>query len=80
MERKVEAPEKQWLSDPEAAAWLNMDVDDFRLEVRTGRFPFLPAGGRKTRRWNWLDLVSYSHMVARRCPVVIKGGEGESEE
>ena len=71
MQRTIQAPEWEWGTREQCAAYLGIDLDQFKLLCRTGRFPFEPASyGRKTHRWHWLDVVCFSHMQARRSSLI----------
>lgn len=71
MQRTITAPDWEWGSREQCAAYLNIDVEQFKLWVRTGRFPFPPVSyGRKTLRWYWMDIVCYSHMRQRNIASV----------
>lgn len=68
VERMVNGPEQDYLTESEAAAWLRLDPEDFRDFVRLG---FIPKGmpwGKQPKtnhRWPWLDVVAVGHLIAR---------------
>lgn len=81
MERNINAPDWEWGTRKQCAEWLNLDEDDFKLLVATGRFPFQPAPyGRKNPRWYWMDVICYSHMVNRQSPPVMPKREQSATE
>ncbi len=67
MERTIHAPENDFLTEAEAAAWLRIDPEDFREFVRQGVIPKgIPWGKQpRTNRWPWMDVIAVGHLLAR---------------
>ena len=65
MQRAIDGPEQVWSTVEQAAAWLGLDVREFRAEV--SRCPHLlpPSTRHKRHRWHWMDLVCYAHLAHR---------------
>jgi len=61
--RLIDAPEQDWLSAREVAAWLRIGLTLFRELLAAGDFPRPVQFGRaKAQRWYWLDVVSWAHL------------------
>jgi hypothetical protein len=67
-ERTVNAPEKDWLTREEAAAWLNVDVSVFLDLVKEGLVPPPIELPRRQKRWHWMDAVAVAHLITRQRP------------
>ena len=60
MLRQIEAPDKEWLTEVEASAWLNIKPGNFSTLVAKG---VIPEGRRFTSRctrWHWEVIVGVS--------------------
>jgi len=67
VERKLNAPDAEYLTDEQAAGWLSVHVEDFREYVRQGLIPRgIPYGKRlSSHRWPWMDVVAIGHLLSR---------------
>ena len=68
MERSINGPDDDFLTEAEAAAWLRLDPEDFREFVRQGVLPKGIPWGKKpavNHRWPWLDVVAVGHLLGR---------------
>lgn len=67
MERRINAPDPDYLTEQEAAAWLRIDEEDFREFVRMGVLPGGIPWGKQSRkhRWPWLDVIAVGHLLGR---------------
>jgi predicted DNA-binding transcriptional regulator AlpA len=66
MQRSVNGPDHEWLTMPEVCQWLG-GIGDSTLKklIRDGKFPPGVRISHNTVRWNWMDVVAYSHMAQR---------------
>jgi hypothetical protein len=67
MERTIDAPDSEFLTDAQAAAWLGMEVEQWHQLVNKGIFP---KGIPYRRRigghvWPWMDVIAVGHLLAR---------------
>ncbi len=53
MERRIDAPDKVWLTRKQAAAWLNIGVDAFDQLLETLGLDAIDCGPR-TKRYSWV--------------------------
>ncbi len=60
MERKIEAPDKDWLTRDQAAAWLGMSSRTFQDLVDKGLIRGARKFTHKTKMWPWRALVIFS--------------------
>ncbi len=58
MQRTIYGPDKEWLSDVEAAAFLNIRVELFNHLVKQGAIPRGTPFGHKIRRWPWEKIYA----------------------
>lgn len=68
MERSINGPPEDFLTEAEAAAWLRLDPEDFREFVKQGVLPKGIPWGKKpgvNHRWPWLDVVAVGHLLGR---------------
>ena len=68
VERKINAPDGDFLTEAQAAAWLNLDTDDFRTFVGMGILPRGMPWGKKpgiNHRWHWMDMIAVGHLISR---------------
>jgi hypothetical protein len=65
-ERTVNAPEQDWLTREQAAAWLGVDVGVFLDLVKEGTVPQPIELPRRQKRWHWMDLVAGAHLLTRQ--------------
>ncbi len=67
MERTIHAPDGDYLTEAEAAAWLRLDPEDFREFVRMEILPRGIPWGKQPRshRWPWLDVIAVGHLISR---------------
>lgn len=63
-DRTVNAPDKEWLTRKQAAAFLNVGADKFDAIV--AQFKLRPIVlGPRNHRWHWMDVVCLAHLYAR---------------
>ncbi len=82
MERTIHAPDADLLTEAEAAAWLRLQLDDFREFVRMG---ILPAGIPYKKQpskhvWPWLDVIAVAHLLGRGFIQLPDGVDPEAGE
>ncbi len=63
MERKIEAPDKVWLTRRQAAAWLNIGPSSFDQLVESFGLEAIDCGPR-TKRYHWMTVVALAHLQA----------------
>ena len=68
MERTIRAPDQEWLTDREAAKWLNLSRTMFNALVEAGEIPPAMELGPRCTRWHWMDVVAYAHLRMRKSP------------
>jgi hypothetical protein len=67
VERSINGPDRDYLTEQEAADWLRLDAEDFHEFVRMGLLPKGIAYGKtsKKHRWHWMDVIAAGHLLAR---------------
>jgi hypothetical protein len=63
VERRIDGPDSDWLSEPKAAAYLGLSLDTFRALVKSGVIPPARRWTKKTPRWPWKALVAVSWLM-----------------
>ncbi len=63
MERRIDAPKGEWLTDSQAARFLGLGVDAFRGLVRAGVVPAARKWTHKNARWHWQVIVAVSWLM-----------------
>lgn len=61
----VSGPDKDLLTAEEVATYLTIKVATLRKLVKAGLFPKPVAVTDKIHRWEWLDVVAYTHLRKR---------------
>jgi hypothetical protein len=82
MMRPVDAPDQVFSTVEQAAAWLGLDVREFRREAAAHPEILRASTRHKRHRYHWKDLVCFEHLSsAGRLPPLPpekKRGRGES--
>jgi excisionase family DNA binding protein len=79
MERKIDAPTKDWLTKDEAAAYLGIKTDSFQTLVDKGLIRGARKWTHRIKMWPWKALVIFSWEMEMGMidPKILPGDEGE---
>lgn len=64
MQRQIDTPPVEWLKAADAAKWLGISVNLYRILVRQKTFPPGVRAGHKTRLWHWSDVWAMSKILS----------------
>ena len=79
MERKIDAPDKDWLTKDEAAAYLHIKADTFQTLVDKGLIRGARKWTHRVKLWPWRVLVIFSWEMEMGLidPKILPGDDGE---
>lgn len=63
MQRTIDAPEQEWLTDEESAKFLGIPAGTFGYLVRHGKFPKGKRWTSKEVRWPWRLVLGASWLM-----------------
>jgi hypothetical protein len=63
MQRSIDAPDREWLSDKEASNWLNIPESTLLRLANEGVVPGPKKWNKHERRWHWEAVVFISWML-----------------
>lgn len=81
MERTVHAPDWEWGSADQCAAWLNIEATAFRAWVKGGKVPAGVEFNRQNVRWHWSVIHAISVLALHLADPAVKpkGAQNSTE-
>jgi hypothetical protein len=70
--RHIDGPDKVYLSSKEAAAWLGLERKQFEALAALENW-LRPVHFGRSKKWHWMDVVAFGHVLHRRERVKTPG-------